>query len=178
MKEKNHLLDDYFRKYRKLVIKNAYLFLKDYYEAEDICQETFIRLGENLDRVPPEKVKAWLIRVSERLALDYLRKGGKYEIELVNHQDETVIMEDTDLSSEMVRREEVRNKGHVLKKLKRERPLWYEVLVMSSLENMDNHMIGDLLGIRPSLVSKWKERARCWLNESYEKEYGYNEEGG
>lgn len=178
MKEKNHLLDDYFRKYRTLVIRNAYLFLKDYHAAEDICQETFIRLGENLHKVPPEKVKAWLIRVSERLALDHLKKGGKYEIELSDNHDEYASNGDSDLSSMMVRREAVENTGRVLEKLKKERPLWYEVLSMSILENLDNSTIGNLLGVKPGLVSKWKERARRWVRESYEQEYGDKEKGG
>ena len=80
MDRENDRLDALFIEYRKIVIRNAYLFVKDYYIAEDICQETFIRLERNLGTVPPEKVKGWLLCVSERLAIDYLRKGGKYKI--------------------------------------------------------------------------------------------------
>lgn len=178
MNAKNHLLDDYFTKYRKLVIRNAYLFLKDYYMAEDVCQETFIRLGENLHKIPPEKVKAWLIRVSEHLALDILRKGGKYKTEPIDNHEDLPGNGDFDLSSMMVRREETENRGHVLEKLKYERPLWYEALLMSALENMDNGSIGKRLGVTPGLVSKWKERARCWLREHYREEYGDKEKGG
>lgn len=172
MNEKNHLLDDYFMEYRKLVIRNAYLFVKDYHTAEDICQETFIRLGENLDRIPPEKVKAWLIRVSERLALDYLKKGGKYTIDLgVEEYSEEFMNDDyPDLSSMMVRKEEVECKERVLEKLKRERPLWYETIIMSSLEDMDNSSISKELGIKPNLVSKWKSRARRWLRDKYKED--------
>ena len=77
MMEKDHRLDDYFVQYKDMVIRNIYLYV-DYYTAEDLCQETFIRLQKYLERVKPEKVKAWLLAVSEHLALDYLKKGGKY----------------------------------------------------------------------------------------------------
>lgn len=80
MMEKDHRLDDYFVQYKDMVIRNIYLYV-DYYTAEDLCQETFIRLQKYLERVKPEKVKAWLLAVSEHLALDYLKKGGKYDFE-------------------------------------------------------------------------------------------------
>lgn len=54
MDRENDRLDALFIEYRKIVIRNAYLFVKDYYIAEDICQETFIRLERNLGTVPPE----------------------------------------------------------------------------------------------------------------------------
>lgn len=172
MIEKDHLLDDLFMKYRTMVIRNAYLFVKDYYTAEDICQETFIRLGENLDKIPPEKIKAWLIRVSEHLALDYLKKGGKYEIGLgIEECSEEFVNDDYfDLSSMIVHKEEAECKGRILNKLKRERPLWYETIMMSNLEDMDNSSIGKELGIKPNLVSKWKSRTRKWLRDHYERE--------
>ena len=55
MDRENDRLDALFIEYRKIVIRNAYLFVKDYYIAEDICQETFIRLERNLGTVPPER---------------------------------------------------------------------------------------------------------------------------
>ena len=54
----------------------------DDHTAEDLCQETFIRLSEDLERVEPEKMKAWLLEVSDNLTKDYLRKGGKYKVYL------------------------------------------------------------------------------------------------
>lgn len=173
MERKNYRLDDFFLKYRTMVIRNAYLFVKDYYAAEDICQETFIRFEKYLDRVPPEKAKAWLLRVSERLAIDYLRKGGKYEMRvgLETQELDFMIKDYSDLSCLMEKKEECEKRGKVLKRLKKEKPLWYEAVCMSYLEDMDNPSIGKELGIKPSLVSKWKERARNWLKTAYEEEY-------
>lgn len=172
MKKENDRLDDFFMKYHDMVIRNAYLLVKDYYLAEDICQETFIRLGKHLDHVPPEKVKAWLIYVSGRLAVDCLRKGGKYETKIgVDETElELLIENDYDLSCLIVKKEEYEQRGKVLKQLKKEKPLWYEVICMSYLEDMDNPSIGKELGVKPSLVSKWKERGKRWLKTAYEKE--------
>lgn len=173
MNEKNHLLDISFVKYRTLVIRNARLFVKDYHLAEDICQETFIRLGENLDRIPPDKIRIWLIRVSERLAIDAMKKGGTYTVipGIADGEHEGASAEDSDLSNLMVRKEEIEYRKNILGELKKERPLWYETIVMCYLEEMDNPSISRTLGVKASLIRKWKERARKWLLERYNREY-------
>lgn len=177
MRKENKQLDDFFKKYRDIVIRNVYLFVRDYYSAEDICQETFIRLDKNLNHIPPEKVQSWLICVSGRLAIDYLRKGGRYETEVgVDEKElELVIENDSDLSYLIEKKEEYEQRGKILKQLKKEKPLWYEAICMSYLEDMDNPSIGKELGVKPSLVSKWKERGKRWLKTAYEEE---NKEGG
>ena len=67
------------------------------------------------------------------------------------------------------RLEEFRETGMALKELKEIRPNWYEVIRMSCLEDMDTRAIGKALGVRPMLVSKWKERGRRWLRDAYRK---------
>lgn len=169
MKEASHCIDEYLMLYHKLVIRNVYDVTKDYYIAEDISQETFIRLSEELDRIAPEKVKGWLLCVSKRRALDYLKKGGKHEIlpGIEEFCEEFTVDDYADLSEMMVHKEEIECKGNVVLKLKKERPLWYDVLLMSSVEEMDNHSIGKVLGVKKNLVSQWKGRARDFLWKIY-----------
>jgi DNA-directed RNA polymerase specialized sigma24 family protein len=75
----------------------------------------------------------------------------------------------------MVLMEEKEHRYCVLQRLRIVHPLWYEALLMSWVENMDNHAIGQVLGVKASLVSKWKERARSWLKKEYEHEYANKE---
>ena len=159
-----------------MVIRNAYLVTKDYYAAEDICQETFVRLNARLDQIPDENVRSWLLRTSRRLALDHQRNEERrgdspayteWEEEMEAH----VASECFDLSELLEKREEIRARKETLMLLKERRPLWYDVLLMSCVEEMCNGAIGLQLDITPSLVSKWKERAGRWLRECYEKDY-------
>ena len=172
--DQDQRLEEYFMKYHTMVIRNVYQRMKDYYAAEDICQETFIRLAGHLDEVPPEKVKAWLICVSDNLALDILRKHKSKEAALERMQEEVRRKQGTEPDKVMERLEEFRETGMALKELKEIRPNWYEVIRMSCLEDMDTRAIGKALGVRPMLVSKWKERGRRWLRDAYRKqdEYG------
>jgi RNA polymerase sigma-70 factor (ECF subfamily) len=52
----------------------ARYLLKDPAEAEDACQEAFVKLWHNQDRVDPAKVRAWLMKVTRNACLDRLRR--------------------------------------------------------------------------------------------------------
>lgn len=167
MNEKDHRLDDYFVRYREMVIRNISLFV-DYHTAEDLCQETFIRLGENLDCVKPEKVKAWLLVVSEHLALDYLRKGGKYRTTVgLKLEQEEFIDPGSDVELIVEEREESRKRIKVLGRLKLEKRDWYDALILRYVGRMSDKEISRTKKIKKSLVGKWRQRAQEKLRKWY-----------
>lgn len=172
MKDKDRQLDEFFIKYRTMVFRNVYYMLNDYYAAEDICQETFLRLSRDIDRIRPGNVKSWLIRVSNNLAIDYTRKGGKYQVNVGLDESTMETAEEfwVDPVQILEKKEKCADRERVLSRLKEEKPQWYEVIVMSYLEGMDNRTIAGKLGISPMLVSKWKERGKKWLQEAYREE--------
>ena len=63
----------------------ARYMLKDASEAEDATQEAFIRLWNNRDKIDPNSVKPWLMRVTRNHCLDRLRRR-KPETELNEYQ--------------------------------------------------------------------------------------------
>lgn len=172
MNEKNHRLDDFFVKYGDMVMRSVYKILKDYHIAQDISQETFVRLGNNLDTLPDWKVKGWLIVTSRNLAYDYLRKGGKYKT-IVGY-DENLYREAADEKSDpsvlLEKKETEEKRLSAVRRLSREKPEWYEVLILSEVIGLSNEEIGRRLGVSAALVSKWKERARKWLRKACQEE--------
>lgn len=177
MSQEHHLFDDFFLQYCNDVIRNAYSIVKDYHIAEDICQETFIRFGTEMYEISEEKVLAWLFCVSRRLALDYLKKGGKYTTELGlenetldkysfgDYLDPSYIYErNCELDSE----KEIEKR--VLEKLKKKNPKWYDLLCLCHREDMSTAQMGEELGITSNLTSKWKERLGKWIKREFEKE--------
>ncbi|HET9487279.1 MAG TPA: RNA polymerase sigma factor [Chryseosolibacter sp.] len=54
----------------------AYRFVGNVNDAEDIAQETFVRLWKNLHRYKPEvKLTTWLYKIVTNLCLDHLKSG-------------------------------------------------------------------------------------------------------
>jgi len=62
-------------RYRKLVIAVAYRLCSDAALAEDIAQDTFVRVWERLaDYRPSGNFRAWLVRIATNLTIDAMRK--------------------------------------------------------------------------------------------------------
>jgi RNA polymerase sigma-70 factor (ECF subfamily) len=52
----------------------ARYLLKDPSEAEDVCQEAFVKLWHHQDVIAPDKIKPWLMKVTRNGCLDRLRR--------------------------------------------------------------------------------------------------------
>lgn len=52
----------------------ARYLLKDPSEAEDACQEAFVKLWHNRDSIDPDKIRPWLMKVTRNGCLDRLRR--------------------------------------------------------------------------------------------------------
>ena len=52
----------------------ARYILRDASEAEDVCQESFMKLWHNMDKIDENKVKPWLMKVLRHGCLDRLRR--------------------------------------------------------------------------------------------------------
>lgn len=172
MCEDDRRLDDYFEIFKDLIIRYAKSYVGDYYIAEDICQETFIRFGEHQDEIRESSAKFWRMKTAKNIALDYLRKS-KNRVPVID-LDTALDMLSEDPFSDVSWILEEKEKSEFLKRalfrMKIEHNNWYEVILMSYVQRMDNISIGNEFGVSAALVSKWKERAHTWLRNAYIKE--------
>ena len=68
--------DVWIERYYKMVYVIAFSRLKQEASAEDLTQEVFLRAYLNLDKLTnPELIAGWLVRVTNNLATDWIRKG-------------------------------------------------------------------------------------------------------
>jgi RNA polymerase sigma-70 factor (ECF subfamily) len=77
------------REYQDQAWSLARYLLKDAAEAEDVCQEAFVKLWNNQDSIDPDKVKAWLMKVTRNGCLDRIRRRKPSEELGEWHQDTT-----------------------------------------------------------------------------------------
>lgn len=67
--------DELFGRYRKGLLAYVTGMLHDAAAAEDIVQESFIKLADRIGQIKPERgVSAWLYRVARNNTIDRLRK--------------------------------------------------------------------------------------------------------
>lgn len=68
------LICSWYEKYKVGIYRYALSILKDAQMAEDVLQETFLRLLSGKYTVPSGKEQAWLYKVAHNLCHDILRK--------------------------------------------------------------------------------------------------------
>ncbi|HEX6850201.1 MAG TPA: RNA polymerase sigma factor [Candidatus Polarisedimenticolaceae bacterium] len=69
------------REHKDRVYGHAVWLLRDREEARDVAQEVLVRLWKNLDRVPEEAAKGWLMATTHRLCIDrHRRRAARPEL--------------------------------------------------------------------------------------------------
>lgn len=63
------------RRYERPVFSLVYRMVRDREVAEDLAQETFIKVLNHIDRYSPEfKFSSWLFKIANNVAIDHLRR--------------------------------------------------------------------------------------------------------
>ena len=171
MSQKLDRFYEYLNRYQSLVKVNAGKFAGEHY-AEDVAQETFLRMYEHLDFLKDDMVKQWLIVVSGNIAKDYVKKGGKYE---TNPEDPDVLqckMERRVESAEesYIKAEKQQAASQLLQTacnlLFEKNPIWYYVMIDACYFEMSSAEIAKIFKTTAGNIDVIKSRARKYLRKT------------
>ncbi len=71
---------EHYRKYSSLVFTSVYSRVDNIHEAEEICQEVFLRYYENFDKV--KDPRKWLYGVLRNVVLDYYKTKKRKDVDI------------------------------------------------------------------------------------------------
>lgn len=154
-------------RYIKLVYSVSYQYLGDRAQAEDIAQETFVKVWKNIKRFDVSKsFKTWVLTIAKNTALDQLRK--KKEIvfsEFENENGDNMILESladkNPLVSESIY---VADKAKALKStVKKILPVYQKVLSLRYEQGFNFREIAEMLGESINTVKSRNRRALAIL---------------
>jgi RNA polymerase sigma-70 factor (ECF subfamily) len=156
----------YIERFRGPIYTYVMRLVKDDGAAEDIAQETFVRLYRELDGIRDNTASAWLYRVARNLVTDYVRKkrpvtftvlkgqaadddedGGPLQFaqkgvgpagEALNHELQSMIAQTLDAMS----------------------PKFRDVLELVDIQGLTHDEAGNVLGCSAKTVSARLSRAR------------------
>ena len=107
------------KQYEKLVFSICFQFTRNYHEAENLTQETFISAFKYIDGCHSEKYKQWLARIAANKARDWLKSAYAQHVEVgvegdvIERKDVASLPEDRVLTSEGI--EKIRSAVMALK---------------------------------------------------------------
>ena len=144
----------WYEQYKTGIYRYALSILKDPHGAEDVLQETFLRLLSGRYVVDPEKIQAWLYRVARNYCYDLLRRQQAEELP----QDQPVY------EGQYAYIERI----SVLERKDQ------EIVTLKVLSGMTSREIGKVMGMTAGAVQKRYQRAMEKLKEQEEMVWKQN----
>lgn len=68
---------DYIKKYERLIITICLSFTKNYFDAEDLAQQTFLAAYKNYEKFDGENFKAWITKIAANKCKDFLKSPSR-----------------------------------------------------------------------------------------------------
>ncbi|MFC1823028.1 RNA polymerase sigma factor [Thermodesulfobacteriota bacterium] len=155
------IYDTHFQKVRSFIVGMT----GDNWAADDLAQETFIRVRKNLkDLRDRTKLRPWIFQIARNICRDYFRKNGKKKLITASPAHDPVgppvqiQMEQQQMSSC------VQDKIQLLPETLR------AVLVLADLTGLSSQEIADALGIKNGNVKVRLHRARNAMKDILKRE--------
>lgn len=89
----NEQFQEMIHQYEKLVFSICFQLVRDYQEAQNLAQETFLSAYTHIDSCKVGDYKPWLARIASNKAKDYLKSAYSRRVQLndENHEEADVV---------------------------------------------------------------------------------------
>ena len=166
--------------YYGLMYKKAYEYVKNKYDAEDIVQQSYIKLIEQISTLKTLKrhtLAAYIVNTVRNISLNFIKTRNRDNNKRIyndDYDDKNIIdsIEDEETPEKIFLadydNEEIYNAINELN------PKYKEILEYKYFENMSDKEIAQIMNITPDNVRKCLQRARAALKKILEKEYDYH----
>lgn len=156
--------------YQRPVFSLAMRMLRGEQDAEDVTQDTFVRVFRSLDRYDPDRpFAAWIFTIAARLCIDHLRRRRLRPVPLVQRdpdrdEERTLDVEDPSPGPETLAtyQEEERRAQDLIDSL----PPHYRIVVMlRHQQDLSYEEIAEALALPLGTVKARIHRARALLRD-------------
>ena len=155
------------REHARLVYRIAYSILRNHHDAEDVTQETFVRVLRYRRKLAGVRnPRTWLARIAFRAALERKRKADKVSFQDLDGMAPEVRSKARPADEALIGTE---MSGHVEKLIAALPAKLRDPLTLSVLEEMSPGEVAEVLGINEAAARSRLFRARQILRERLAK---------
>lgn len=161
------------KQYERLVFHICFKLVNRTDDAQDICQEVFIKIFRNLKSFAYQsKLSTWIARIAYLTALNYIKKQKRDSFDPYPADIEHFHFTTTDPESQFIGKDVNRYINHLISQLPHQYQL---VLTLFHLEEFAYHEIEEVTGLPAGTVKSYLFRGRKLLKDKLE-DYLKNEE--
>lgn len=164
-------------RYQRPVFSLVYRMVRDREEAEDLAQETFVRVFNNIGRYDSQwKFSSWIFKIANNLAIDTLRRR-KLKTVSIDGAPDALTADETEASSIQLASEdpdpeerlEAAELGDEIEQAIGElRPEYRTAILLRHVEGRPYEEIAQIMEIPLGTVKTYIHRARGELREALE----------
>lgn len=178
MLTENREFNEIYEQYKNLILKAAYTYSGSYSAAEDITQDTFLKLYMGYDSMKKKNISSWLFTTAKNAALNYKKKHSREIFEIDENWDSE---EDTEKYEAQVKSAEEQFLEDELQKqrlelhekiftnLMEKNERWYDAIVLVYYMEMPQAKAAELMGIRLEVLIAFCTEQRNGLRKSTER---------
>ncbi|HOK08558.1 MAG TPA: sigma-70 family RNA polymerase sigma factor [Candidatus Hydrogenedens sp.] len=164
----NEAFDNLIQRYKNQIYTLCFYLTRDTHNAEDLVQETFIRIYKNINRIDPKaQFKTFIFTIARNLALNQLRNDQRKKNFLVrlferwnyNHKEKN------NSPSSLTYSESKELIDIVQECMLELSPEYKEILLLRETQGLDYESIAEVLGCRIGTVRSRLARARAELRK-------------
>ncbi len=147
-KDTASVVDALMREHESALLRYACRFLNDNHAAQDVVQETFIRLFRFLDNGshPGDAIKGWLYRVTHNNAVDHIRRESRRRVAYLKKRENDEVDAGQPVEGVSAVYSARERNELVLQKLNRLKPEERQVLILRLQEGKSYREISDITG--------------------------------
>ena len=172
----NREFNEIYEKYKNLVLKAAYIYSGNNYDvAEDITQDTFLKLYTKFDDLKGGNLSAWLFTTAKNAALNYKKKHDReiLSVDDEEYTDDEPYRESTEeeYAENELERERARLHDRIFQGLMEKNPRWYEAVFLAYYMEIPQEKVAQIMDIRLGVLHSLLHRAKKWIRKTYGVEY-------
>jgi RNA polymerase sigma-70 factor (ECF subfamily) len=161
------IYNEYYTKVRKFILA----LVKDEWVADDLIQETFVRIQENLGSVKdPARISSWIFRIAYNLCQDHFRQSRKSANDEATSQEGMEVSKEASVPKELEQRqmgECVQDNVNLLPESLRTVLIFYDIMEFSHQE------VAEILGTTIENTKVRLHRARKKLKAILEEQCAF-----
>ena len=166
---RDHAFRELVRRYERPVFSLIYRMVRDREAAEDLAQDSFVKVLNHIDRYRPEfKFSSWIFKIANNVAIDFLRRRQPDTISMDGSPHAASAAEIEATSFEVADRQETaldeleaREIGTAIERaIARLRPEYRSCIMLRHIEGRSYEEIATTLDLPLGTVKTYIHRAR------------------
>lgn len=158
-------------KHQRLVWHMVLRMVRQQEDAEDMCQEVFIRVFRNINGYRGDsKLSTWIGSIAYNTCIDHIRRKGKEKLQLAESmEDFSLVLPSPQTPSELLQSSDLQRLVHAIVA---QLPVHYRtVMTLFYLEEFSIQEIGDITSMQEGTIKSYLNRGRKLIHDALVKQF-------